>query len=291
MVATGLVIGFATGGYPAFTREISQLALALGMTFALTEISFAGISPKAELRRFGLALVMSYGVLSGLILVFALVSPDPGIHDGWVLMASVPPAIAVVPITSYLKGATRPAVISLAILYLLGLLLVPLITLAFTRQQVPLGDLVVQTILLIGLPMLASRPLRRVPRLVNERTSAVGISFFFLVIAVAGSTRGPLLARLELLLPLSVFSFVRTFGLGTAVYVLTKAVGMRHEQQVALTTFSSFKNLGLTVVLAFAVFGPVATLPSIVSLVFEILWLGVLPLWFRRRGAEGRTAT
>ncbi len=48
-----------------------------------------------------------------------------------------------------------------------------------------------------------------------------------------------------------------------------------------MTTFSSFKNLGLTVVLAFAVFGSVATLPSIVSLVFEILWLATLPLLFR----------
>lgn len=290
MVASGLVIGFATGGYPRFSREIAQLALALGMTFALTEISFAGVSPKAELQRFALAFIMSYGVLSGLILVFALVSPDPTIRDGWVLMASVPPAIAVVPITSYLKGATRPAVISLAILYLMGLVLVPLITLAFTQHTVQLSDLVVQTILLIGLPMLASRPLRRWPRMVEGRTSAVAISFFFLVIAVAGSTRDPLLARPELLLPLSLSSFARTFGLGAAVWAVSRAVGLGHEQQVALTTFASFKNLGLTVVLAFAVFGPVATLPSIVSLVFEILWLGALPLLFRGRDAAAKVA-
>src|SRR5207247_1945211 len=90
----------------------------------------------------------------------------------------------------------------MAILYLIGLLLVPLITLAFTHQTVPLGDLVVQTILLIGLPMLASRPLRRFPRVVAVRTSAVSVSFFFLVIAIAGSTRGPLLQRPELLVSL-----------------------------------------------------------------------------------------
>jgi BASS family bile acid:Na+ symporter len=290
MVASGLVVGFVTGGYPWFSREIAQLALALGMTFALTEVSLAGISLRAELRRFAVALAMSYGILSGLILVFALASPDPAIHDGWVLMASVPPAIAVVPITSYLKGETRPAVVSLALLYLLGLVLVPAITLAFTHQPVPLTELIVQTILLIGLPMVASRPLRRWPRVVDQRTTAVGISFFFLVIAVAGSTRGPLLVRPDMLLPLSAFSFARTFGLGGVVYAVARVMRLPRDQGIALTTFASFKNLALTVVLAFAVFGPVATLPSIVSLVFEIVWLATLPGLFRTKG-EAAPAT
>jgi len=291
MVASGLVIGFATGGFPAFSREISQLALALGMTFAMTEISFAGISPRTEFRRFVGSLVASYGALSGLILVFAFLSPDPGIHDGWVLMASVPPAIAVVPITAYLHGDTRRTVISLAILYLVGLLLVPAVTLAFTHQTVPLTDLVLQTILLIGLPMLASRPLRKWRKIAGVQTSAVSISFFFLVIAVAGSTRGPLLARPELLVALGLFSLLRTFGIGLLVFILGRTLHLLQDDQVALTVFASFKNLGLTVVLAFAVFGSVATLPSIVSLVCEILWLASLPFVFRtvERGMSAKT--
>jgi len=83
-------------------------------------------------------------------------------------------------------------------------------------------------------------------------------------------------------------SFGRTFLLGGIVFVLTRAFHIPWAERVAVTVFSSFKNLGLTVVLAFAVFGPVASLPSIVSLVFEILWLAALPLLFRadRAGAS-----
>jgi BASS family bile acid:Na+ symporter len=286
MVASGLVIGFATEGFPAYSKEISQLALGLGMTFALTEISFASLSPRIEFRRFVVSLLASYGGLSGLVLVFALLSPDPGIHDGWVLMASVPPAISVVPITSYLRGDTRRIVISLAILYLIGLLLVPVITLAFTHQTVPLNDLVLQTILLIGIPMLASRPLRRWRTIAEARTSAVGISFFFLVIAIAGSTRGPLLARPELLLSLGLLSLARTFGIGGLLFFLARTLRLTRDNQIALTVFGSFKNLGLAVVLAFAVYGPIATLPSIVSLVCEILWLGTLPIVYRASGSD-----
>ncbi len=281
MVASGLVVGFATGGFPAYSKEISQVALVLGMTFSLTEISIAGISPRTELRRFLMPFAMSYVVLSGLILAFAIMSPDPQIRNGWVLMAAVPPAIAVVPITSILKGDTRWSLISLALLYVLGLGLVPAITLVFTNQAAPFEELVLQTVLLIGVPLVASRFLRGWSRVADFRGSAVSISFFFLIVAIAGSTRAPLLAHPELIASLAVLSFARTFLLGGVVFTLTRALRVPWAERVAVTAFSSFKNLGLTVVLAFALFGSVATLPSIVSLVFEILWLAVLPLLFR----------
>ncbi len=291
MVASGLVVGFATGGFPAYSREISQLALIIGMTFSLTEIKFAGIAPRAEAGAFLLAFGMSYVVLSGLLLVFAFASPDPAIHDGWVLMAAVPPAIAVVPITAYLKGDTRRAVIALALLYILGLGLVPLITLAFTNQTVPISDLLVQTFLLIGVPLVASRILGRSDRIRAMRGTGVSVSFFFLVTAIAGSTRAPLLARPDLLVPLSAFAVLRTFGLGCAVLLVARVLRFPRERRLAVTTFGSFKNLGLTVVLAFAIFGQTATLPSIVSLVFEILWLGALPFVFRSQDSTPHLAS
>src|SRR2546425_12057580 len=154
MVASGLVVGFATGGFPAYSKEISQVALVLGMTFSMTEISIAGISPRAELRPFLLAFSMSYVVLSGLILAFAVMSPDPQIRSGWVLMAAGPPAIAVVPITSILRGDTRRAVIALALLYLLGLSLVPALTPAFTNQAPPVRELLLPNVLVVGGPLL-----------------------------------------------------------------------------------------------------------------------------------------
>lgn len=286
MVASGLVVGLVTGGFPAYSKEISQLTLIVAMTFSLTEVSFSGISPRAELRGFLISLGMSYVVLTGLVLVFAALAPDAGIRDGWVLMAAVPPAVAVIPVTSYLKGDVRRSLISAALLYVLGLALVPLITFAFTNQSAPVLDLFLQTVLLIGVPLIASRPLRQWRGIHDVRPTAVGVSFFTLVLAIAGSTRGPLLDRPELIASLSALSFTRTFVLGAVVFAVARLLHLPHEDRVAMTTFSSFKNLGLTVVLAFSLFGAEATLPSIVSLVFEILLLAALPLLFRAGRAD-----
>jgi bile acid:Na+ symporter, BASS family len=281
MVASGFILGFLTGGFPDRAREISQLALIVATTFALTEISFRGISLGKELRWFLLPLTMNYVVLGVPILAFASLTVERTIHDGWVLMAAVPPAIAVVPITAYIRGNTRRTLISLALLYLFGLFLVPGLTFAFTHETVPLLGLVVQTVLLVGVPIAASRPVRRWSKINAHRASAVSFSFFFLVFAVSGSARGTLLSRPDLLVTLSVFSIFRTFGIGLATFLLARRIHLSRDDRIAVTAFGSFKNLGLAIVLAFSIFGPEATLPSIVSLVFEIGWLATLPILFR----------
>src|SRR3989304_3407861 len=225
MVSSGLIVGLATGGYPAFSREISQIALVVAMSFSLTEIGFSGISPTSEARGFLLSLGMSYGVLSGLLLAFAILSPDPSVREGWVLMAAVPPAIAVIPVTSLLRGDVRRALISLALLYLLG------IALAVTGRGVPVDALFLQPLVLIGVPILVSRPLRRWHRTAEIRPDAVGLSFFFLVLAIAGSTRDTLFGAPDLLVSLSAASFLRTFGLGVALYPITRGLGLPRRAQ------------------------------------------------------------
>jgi len=282
MVTAGLVVGLATGGFPPdATKPVQQSMLILVMAFSLTEISFRGLSPRAELRSVGLAFVMSYAVLGGLVLLYAVLSPDPGIRSGWVIMAAVPPAVAVVPVTSFLKGDVRRSLISEAVLYLLGLITVPGLSLLFLGETVPVTDLVLQTVLLIGVPIVLSRPLRRWKAIDEARPTAVSMGFFVLAFAIAGSTRDTLLGRPDLVGGLAGLSFLRTFGLGLVILAVARVLAISREERIAAVTFAGFKNLGLTVVLAFTFFGPLASLPSLVCLIFEILWLGTLPLLFR----------
>ena len=282
MVTAGLAAGLATGGFPWFAREIAQVLLIVVMTFSLSEVSFSGLSARAESRGFALSVGANYGILSGVLILFALLSLDPAIRNGWAVMAAVPPAVAVIPLTSYLRGDVRRSLISAALLYLLGLVVVPVVTLLFAGQLVAFTDLVLQTLLLIGLPLLLSRPLRRSQWIAGARPTIVGVSFFILVLAVSGSARGTLLGRPELVASLSFLSFLRTFALGVGLLAVTRRLRIARADQVAVATFGTFKNLALTIVLAFSFFGESATLPSIVSLVFEIGWLAVLPLFFRR---------
>lgn len=282
MVAAGLVVGFATGGFPEnVSGLVQQSALIVAMTFSLTEISFRGISPRSEARGILLSAGMTYGVLGGLVIAFGLLTPDPTLRSGWVLMGAVPPAVAVVPITSLLRGNVRRALISDAVLYFAGLAVVPVLSVLLLGQTVPVGSLALQTLLLIGVPIVLSRPLRAWNPVHEVRPAAVCISFFFLVLAIAGSTRPTLLAEPSLAGSLALLAFARTIGLGLVLLGAMRLLHVARETRIAAATFAGFKNLGLTVVLAFTVFGAAASLPAITSLIFETAWMSALPLFFR----------
>ncbi len=282
MVAAGLVVGFATGGFPeSVSGLVQQASLIVATAFSLTEISFRGISPKSEARGLVLSTGMTYGLLGSLVIAFGLLTPDSTIRSGWVLMGAVPPAVAVVPITSLLRGNVRRALISDAVLYFAGLAVVPALSLVLLGETVPVQTLALQTLLLIGVPIVVSRPLRAWKPVGEVRPAAVCISFFFLVLAIAGSTRPTLLAEPSLAANLAVLAFARTVGLGLVLLGVVRLLHVARETQIAAATFAGFKNLGLTVVLAFTVFGAAASLPAITALIFETVWMSVLPLFFR----------
>ncbi len=282
MVGAGLVVGFLTGGFPAnLSGIIQQATLIVAMAFSLTEISFRGISPGAELRGLALSSAMTYGVLGSLVIAIGLLTPDPQVRSGWVLMGAVPPAVAVVPITSLLRGNVRRALISESVLYFTGLAMVPGLSLLFLGEAVPVETLAVQTLLLIGVPTILSRPLRGWKPVHEVRPVAVCVSFFVLVMAIAGSTRATLLSEPGLAAGLSLLAFARTIGLGLMILAVTVLLRTPRETRIAAVTFAGFKNLGLTVVLAFNVFGPLASLPAITALIFETAWMSLLPLLFR----------
>ena len=280
MVVTGLVLGLLTGGSPLFAKEVSTLFLIIAMTLALTEIRLEGLRFRTELRAFSVASFWNYGVLTGLVLVFALLTPDPDLRAGWVVMAAVPSAIAVIPLTSILKGNVRSALVSTALLYGAALVAFPAITLVFAGYAASPADIALQTLLQIGVPIVASRPLARIPAMDRWRPTAVNLSFLVLVTAIVGANRSAF-ADLGLVAGLSGAGLLRTFGIGLLALALGWSLRRDRTKQIETALFASFKNLGLTAVLAFSFFGATATLPAIVCLVFEILWIGALPFAIR----------
>ena len=284
MVSAGLLLGLAIGPLGG-EKEIATVALVVAMTLAFTEIRLEGLSLGSEARAFAPAVFWNYVVLTGIILGFAALTTDPDLRNGWVVMAAVPSAIAVVPLASIVKGNVRSVVVSSALLYVLALVLVPVITLGFAGRAVPPADVAAQTFLQIGIPLIASRVLVRIPAIQEVRVVGVNLSFFALMAMVVGANRIAF-ADPGLVLSLAGAALLRTFGIGLAALGLARLAGRPREDRVAWTLFSSFKNGGLTALLALSLFGARAAIPAIVTLLFEILWLSAIPVIFRNRPAS-----
>lgn len=277
MLVLGMTLGLLTGGPPpGYATPVAQVGLFAAMTLALGQIRFVGIRLPEEGRAFLRALIANYVVLTATILALGWLQRDTAWWPGWVVMASAPSAIAVVPVSRALRGDVRSAAVSTALLYVSALILMPLITLTFSGRSVDVTSLTFQTLLLVALPVALIPACNRLPITGDQRTVAVNLAFAVLVFAITGPNRLVFLEEPGLVAIAVAISVARTFGIGIAILRVSPP-SLDEAARRNIVLFGSFKNLGLSALLAFAAFGPAAALPAIIAIFLEIAWLAALP--------------
>ncbi|KAA0012350.1 MAG: hypothetical protein FE041_03550 [Thermoplasmata archaeon] len=267
-ISLAIVLGIATGGFPKYDNEIATIALILAMTFSIANISFK-IKLKEEAREMLIAFLLNYVLLSSIIILMGYLVKK--YFEGFVVMAAAPPAIAVVPLTAVLRGDERHSLFSLIFLYLMSVILMPLIILIFLATEVKPVILLQNVALLILLPILLSRIFYG--RIDASKAKIIAnICFFFIVFSVIGKNRQFIFEDLSTLFILSILMTLRTFGIGSISKMVAEKIGSA-EKAINYALFSSFKNEGFVMIIAFSLFGYSAAIPAIIALIFEMLWI------------------
>lgn len=281
MMALGLSLGFVSGGIPRYTAEVSMASLGIAMTFSLTDIEVRKLSIRAQARMAGAALFLNFIALSGLILLLgSFFSGD--LWKGWVIMAAVPSAVAVIPFTRMLKGDLEVSLFSSTLIYLLCLMLTPGITLLFLGRAVTIEAMVRALVLLILLPLIVSRPLQQVVRNPQTERIAINLCLMVLVFVIMGANRDAFLGDEGLVLSVATVCVIRSFGIGLVADKMMRRLRVVKQKRISLVLFSSYKNLGLGATLAVILFNEAAAIPATIAFVFEILWMVYLQHWAYR---------
>ncbi|MBN1677646.1 MAG: bile acid:sodium symporter [Candidatus Thermoplasmatota archaeon] len=281
MMVLGLVIGLVTGGLPAYTKEVSMASLAILMTLSLSTVRIGDARGREHVDHSLKALIINYGFLTALILLIGAFFEDE-YWWGWVLMAAAPSAISVVPFTTILGGKTSKALFSTSVNYLAALVLMPVITLLLIGSAVSSTSLVTSILLLIVLPMAASRAVMRLRLSRPLNTSLTNICFAVLIFAVTGANRDAFVGEPMLVVAISAACVLRTFGTGLGTEWLTRRLRMPKEERITYVLFASYKNLGLTATLAIALFEPLVAVPATICIVFEVVWVIFLLRYYPR---------
>lgn len=259
-----IILGLAFPGPAEHMESLITPALLLMMSFSLTEIDLQIREIKGSIRPAMVGFALNYGLLSGLILLLSSTLDDAALRYGFVVMAAVPPAVAVMPMTRLLYGDVRLSLYGEAISYLAALILMPGIIFLFTSKAgVSLSYVIEIAVLMILLPALASRYLRR---LKLDPVLPINLGFLIVTYTVIGLNSDAILGGVT---AVAVIALVRTFVVGTAVYLVSLMTGVSGPQRISYTLFGSYKNLGLAAAVAVALFGPEAAVPAAVCILAE----------------------
>jgi BASS family bile acid:Na+ symporter len=282
-----LLVGLLWGKGARWTEEVILPALVIIMT-----LSTMGI-PGSALRSFRTffapalsGIVMNYFLLGSFLLgLNALLIQDEALRAGFIIIAAVPPAVAVIPFTFFLNGDGKLSLLGTIGAYLGALILTPMIALTFLSSG--LADpakLALIMIELVLLPLIVSRVLIRIgldSRLEPIKGPITNWGFFLITYTIVGLNRGLILTQPLSFLPVAFIAVASTFLLG---WVIEGMGGLFHVLPKTLTSLillGTLKNYGLAGGLALALFSEKTSVPATVSAVFMIVY--IIWLQFKRR--------
>jgi len=277
-----LVCGLAVGQPAHYTKPLVVPSLAVVMTLATLSISGAIFRyPRLLIRPALAGLLFSYLAQGGVILLLAWWLVDnPLYFQGLVVLAAVPPAVVIMPLAVSLDCDPDYALAAMSGAYLGGLVLIPLIFLAFFGAgHLFRHELFLAVLTFIAAPLAISRLLiwRGWDKpFIRWRGALTNWGFFVALYTVVGLNRHVFLHDPQELIPLVLVALISSLVLGEAVLALLRWQGVRMQRASALMMTASMKNYGLASGLCLALFGTATAVPATVAtivFVVYVMWL------------------
>lgn len=283
-----LGLGLLLGQGAQFTKETVLPALALIMTLATMSIP-----PKVfqEPQRIILNSLAGIGISYGILTVFLLLAShlfiqDEALRTGFIILAAVPPAIAVIPFSIMLGGQSTFALMTTVGSYLAALILTPLITVGFLgtafikpeKIALIMGELIL-------LPLLFSRLLvwiKAAPFLERYKGKITNWGFFLVVYTIIGLNQELFLKKTFLLFAPALIALGSTFLLGFIIEKICHLFQIDSRIKPSLVLLATHKNTGLAGGLALALYSEKTAVPATITTIFMLLYF----IWLSFKARE-----
>ncbi len=254
-------------------------ALALVMTLATINVPDNYLQNlRAQIKPSFAGILMSYVILGGVILFLStLFMDDKNLWIGFVLIAAVPPAVAVIPFTVLLQGDVSHTLSGTVASYLAALLIMPLIFWILIGEGFDDPYKLIRImLLLIVLPLILSRVilyLNLQDGIARVRGLLTDWGFFIVLYSMIGVNRDLIFSRPIMVLPVAGIAFTSTFILGWAIQKTCMFCRIDKKITVSFVLQGTLKNQGIAGGLAIELFAKEAALPSAIYSIFMILYI------------------
>ncbi len=282
-IAAGLLFDHAA----QWTKHLVLPTLALILTLAMTDIS----GKVYEYRRSPLipALVgvfMSYVILGNFIVgLGAFLVHEERLWTGFIIMAAVPPAVAVVPLARFRGGNQMYAVIGTIGAYIGALVIIPVIAAGLLdMRSLHITGIIVAAVVLIFLPLLLYKVIvtrRLQARIEPLKGIIIKWCHFLILYTIVGLNRETIIGQPSSLYPVAAIALTSTFLLGFLIEWIGARLRISKEKLTSLCLLGTLKNYALAAGLALSLFSKDAALPAAVFMIFMMIYIAWLDFKLR----------
>jgi BASS family bile acid:Na+ symporter len=236
--------------------------------------------------------ITNYFILSNFIIWSSIfLIRTEGFWIGIVLIAAVPPAVSIIPLSKLLQAEQSTSVAGMAGAYVGGILFVPLIGIGFLKY-IPLNysGIILLVVELIILPLVFSRVAidKEWDSIIEPYEGMINDWCFFIVFyALAAASIPQILQHPRDAFFIALIAFTSTFLIGYAIEKIGSFYHVSRAKITALTLLGTLKNYGLAGGMALIVFNRDAALPAIIFTAIMLIY----ELWLKYRIKKISTAT
>ncbi len=274
-----VIAGLILGDFAVYIKSFTIYILALVMTFSMTNIRTSSLyPPKTLLRPMLTGAVLNYFIYGIVMISLAhFLIEDKVLFYGFVVIATTPPGVAIIPFSHILKGDVEYSIKGVLGAFICTVFITPFIVGWITgNNSIKALDLFFLMLKTIVLPLLISR-LLLLPKpfvLVDKiRGKVVDWGFATLIFIAIGLNRQVFFSEPNILFRIAIILFLTHFILGI-VYEKTARLfckdGVKIISQNLLLTI---KSSGFAVVTALTLFGQKAAIPTAGLAMFVLLYL------------------
>ena len=257
--------------------NLTILTLVVMLTLSMSRIPLQNLNPLKYGKSMARAIFLGMIVASIIPLVGYLLLKDTEYAAqaaGLVFIAATPFAGSVLPLSIILRGDAEHAARGTIVIYILSLAWIPFIVWLMLGDSVDMEFLIITVLELIGVPLVLSRLLVKLQINKDVLAAFLNCCIFFMVWLSVGATNFSGNAW-WIFLVFVIVAVLRSFGLGTAVEVTEKRMGIHWGQRVTDILMTSYKNKGVAIALCVALYPP-GMVAIATSILIEITWVAFM---------------
>jgi len=279
VLVLAVVIGLLFGDYATLIKDYTIYVLAIVMTFSMTNIRTSSLYPPNTLvKPMLMGALLNYFIYAIIMIGLAhFLIDDQIIFYGFVVIATTPPGVAIIPFSHILRGDVEYSIKGVLGAFICTVFVTPFIIGWITgNDSIKSLDLFILMLKTIVIPLLISRVLL-LPNIVGliskVRGKIVDWGFALLIFIAIGLNRQVFFSEPEILFRIAIILVIMHFVLGIAyekiALIFSKNLIKTTSQNLLLT----IKSSGFAVVTALTLFGQKAAIPTAGLAIFVLLYL------------------
>ncbi|WP_439185029.1 bile acid:sodium symporter family protein [Carboxylicivirga taeanensis] len=272
-------MGLLLGDYAGSIKDYTIYVLAIVMTFSMTNIRTSSFyPPKLLIKPMLLGILLNYMVYAVVMIGLAyFLIEDKDLFYGFVVIATTPPGVAIIPFSYILKGDVEYSIKGVLGAFLCTVFVTPFAVGWITGNDgIATLDLFLLMVKTIVIPLLISRVLL-MPRLFRVvdivRGKVVDWGFALLIFIAVGLNRQVFFSEPVILLRIGLILFLTHFVLGLVYEKLALLLKRDKVKVMSENLLLTVKSSGFAVVTAITLFGQKAAIPTAGLAIFVLLYL------------------